>query len=112
MPAGWSVVGTAGSRPEFFQPQEVECAGHVHVVRARLGQAAVVGVTSTRHRRSPNGVCSSPLLVFRGAAGAVGLVERVEFGHVLIGQDEIEDVRVLGDSLAVGRLGDDRKIAL
>jgi hypothetical protein len=48
----------------------------------------------------------------RGAVGAIGLVEYVEFGHVLVGQGEVEDLSVLADSLALGRLGDDRNIVL
>jgi len=34
--------------------------------------------------------------------GALGLVECVELGHVLVGQGEVEDLRVLADSFPGG----------
>jgi hypothetical protein len=37
----------------------------------------------------------SPPLTFRRTVGAVGLVERVAFDHGLVGQGEVEDLRVL-----------------
>src|SRR5260370_21122687 len=49
--------------------------------------------------------CSLPPRTFEGAVGAVGLDERVELGHVLAGQGEVENLRVLADSLPVGRFG-------
>jgi hypothetical protein len=51
-------------------------------------------------------------LAFEGAVDAIGLVERVELDHVFVWQGEIEDLRVLVDSLPMGRLGDDRNIVL
>ena len=47
-----------------------------------------------------------------GPGQCPGLVERIELRHVLGGQGEVEDLSVLADSLAVGRLGDDRNIVL
>src|SRR5579859_449497 len=44
----------------------------------------------------------SPPLVFQGPVGAIRLVQPVEFGHVRLGQGEVEDLRVLLDSFAVG----------
>jgi hypothetical protein len=58
------------------------------------------------------GVCSgwSPPLGLAGAVGAARLVERVELGHVLVGEGEVEDLRVLDDAVAVRRLREDDEI--
>ena len=55
---------------------------------------------------------SSPPRVFQGSVGAVGLVERIELGHVFAGEGEVEDLRVFLDALAMGRLGDHWHIVL
>jgi hypothetical protein len=49
---------------------------------------------------------------FERPFGAAGLVERVQRRHVLVGEREVEDLRVLRDSLTVGRLRDDDELAL
>src|SRR5260370_15471495 len=54
----------------------------------------------------------SPPGALEGTAGTSGLVARVELGHVLVRQAEIEDAQVLLDALPVGGLGDGRKPVL
>src|SRR5262245_32634954 len=65
-----------------------------------------------RPRRLPPSASSlpsaSPPFALARAVGAAGAVERVELGHVLVGEPEVEDLRVLGDALAVRRLRNDR----
>jgi hypothetical protein len=56
-------------------------------------------------------LASPPLLLDR-AVGAAGEVELVELRQVLVREREVEDLAVLGDPLAVGRLRDDRDLAL
>jgi SnoaL-like domain len=56
-------------------------------------------------------LASPPLLLDR-AAGAARAVDLAESRHVLVRQLEVEDLTVLGDALAVGRLRDDRDLAL
>src|SRR4051794_6242278 len=54
----------------------------------------------------------SPPLALERAVGPTGLVERVELCHVVVGEAEVEDLRVLLDPLAVRRLRDDRDVVL
>src|SRR6516225_11246494 len=56
-----------GAGPECFEPEEVERAGHVHVVEAGLGQAAVAGTPRAVAGGLVHGAFDS------GAAGVVGL---------------------------------------
>lgn len=49
---------------------------------------------------------------FESAVGVARAVERVELCDVLVREPEIEELRVLGDALAVGRLRDDRDAPL
>ena len=58
-----------------------------------------------------SGVASPPEALER-ALGTARFVERIERGHVLVGQREVEDLGVLLDSLAVSRLRDDDEIPL
>src|SRR4051794_9874997 len=55
---------------------------------------------------------AAPPLALERPCRATGLVERVEFGHVPVGEAEVEDVRVLRDSVPMGRLGDHRHLVL
>jgi hypothetical protein len=54
----------------------------------------------------------SPPRAFQGPAGAAGLVERVELGHLRIGQAEAEDLAVLGDPLLVRGLRNHNELML
>src|SRR5690242_13277161 len=61
---------------------------------------------------SGGGPKGSPPLALERAVRAARLVERVQRPHVGAGETEIEDLGVLGDSLALRRLGDHRDRAL
>ena len=54
----------------------------------------------------------SPPLALECRCGPARPVERIELLHVTGGELEVEDLRVLRDALAVGRLRDDRDAAL
>src|ERR1700733_8055488 len=77
--------------------------------RARPGAGALFQrvnyASASNSRLAPPGA-------LEGAVGAVGPVERVGGGHVLVGQREVEDLAVLFDPLAMGGLGDDRDAVL
>jgi hypothetical protein len=45
-----------------------------------------------------------PPFAFQRPVGAASAVERVELGDVLVRQPEVEQLGILGDVLAVGRL--------
>jgi len=51
-------------------------------------------------------------VAFTGLAGALGAIQRVEFGHVRLRQGEVENLRVLTDPFLAGRLGNDQQIML
>ena len=59
-----------------------------------------------------SGFPESPPLALERLAGASRLIERVELCHVLVGEREVEDPRVLLDALSVSRLGDHRNAVL
>jgi hypothetical protein len=118
-------TGTANGRPE--QIRYLSLASHgsdMSSSRSRCQRRDSPGQrtpsspsawTPSRSRKVAEGSFMrhcSPLPEHPGTVGAAGAVEGVELGHVHIGQFEIEDLRVLGDSLAMGRLGDDREIVL
>src|SRR4051794_26009276 len=54
----------------------------------------------------------SPPFLFARAIGPPGRVERVECGRVLVGEREVEDLRVLLDPLAMRRLREHDQVAL
>src|ERR1700750_925678 len=54
----------------------------------------------------------SPPLAFESTLGAAGAVERVKFRHVLVGQLEVEHLRVLRAAVALRGLRDQRNLAL
>jgi len=79
---------------------EVE-VGHPH--RSGADQSRFDGlpvVLRPQHYSSARARSVSPVRV--SAIGATGPVERIEGGHVLVGQREVEDLGVLLDPLAVG----------
>src|SRR5690348_16643445 len=69
-----------------------------------------------RPRRSPPGARSvrlaAPPFAFQRPVGAASAVEGVELSDVLLRQPEVEELGVLGDALAVGRLWNDRDAPL
>ena len=67
MPGGWLSSVQWGAGPECFEPEQVERAGHVHVVEAGLGQAAVAGAARAMADGLVHGAFDS------GAAGVIGL---------------------------------------
>src|SRR5205807_10665747 len=70
-------------------------------------------VVAASYVRSPGAARhASPPRALECTAGTTGLVARVEFGHVLVRQAEIEDPQVLLEALPVGGLGDGRKSLL
>ena len=54
---------------------------------------------SVRARRK---ACALPPCAFEGAVGAIGPIQRVERGHVLVRQCEVEDLGVVCDAFTVG----------
>lgn len=61
-----------------------------------LSERAVVPASPSCLRdTAADKAASSPPLAFGGPVGGIGLVERVEFGPILIRQGEVEDLRVL-----------------
>ncbi len=75
VPGGWSGAGRAGAGPVGVQPEEVERAGHVHVVQAGFRQAAVAGTA----RAMAGGLVHGAF-----HAGAAGVV-RLERDRLLCG---------------------------
>src|SRR6266481_7695700 len=65
-----------------------------------------------RRDGSVPGPVPSPPVTFQGTVAAVGLVEGVEFGHVLAGHDEVKDLGVFLNALAMSRLRDHRNVVL
>src|SRR2546421_172268 len=77
-------------------------------------------MSTVEPRRSPpransvrsNSVRSAPPpFALERTFGATGAVERVELCEIIRQKHEVEDVGVLGDALAMGRLRDDRDAA-
>jgi hypothetical protein len=58
------------------------------------------------------GLPGSPPLLLERPVCAARTVKLVELCHVLVREREVEDLPVLGDTLAMGRLRDDRDLAL
>src|SRR5258708_38645819 len=71
---------------------------------SRCSQSLIQGSS----RRSRN----SPPWAFEGVVSAIGPVERIERGHVLVREGEVEDLGVLLDAFAVRRLGDHDQVML
>src|SRR2546430_3243514 len=67
---------------------------------------------NVRLGQCPESQLRAPPRVLERPACATGAVEPVELRHVFVRERELEDLRVLGDSLAVGGLRDDRDLAL
>src|SRR5271165_737649 len=91
-----------------------ESGGSAPAMPARLTGRPPVGAGRSGASSAVSRASSepSPPRPLEGAAGAAGLIQRVELAHILFGQLEVEDLRVLLDSLAVRRLRDDRKPVL
>ena len=93
---------------------------HCHIVpHSDLGMMGVFEVLAEGQEPEPGHLRVPPLsaaghhhLRSRAHPGAAGGVERVERGHVVVGQREVEDLRVLLDPLAVGRLREHDDVAL
>src|SRR5438445_11585944 len=81
-------------------------AGRVHVARPRP-------LTSSQRVAPAVSCCRlSPPPVLARSRGAAGPIECVQLGHVVIGEAEVEDLCVLLDARAMGRLRDKRYLAL
>src|SRR4051812_13268157 len=78
----------------------------------RSPTAARTSGPERRRAIAENANRGSPPAALAGAVRAAGLVERIQRGHVLAGQGEVEDACVLLDALAVRRLRQDHEVAL
>src|ERR1700759_4758609 len=76
------------------------------------GQEPRSGRATAVTRGAPASSLAPPPCAFERPISAARAVERVELGDVLVRQPEVEKLGVLGDALAVGRLGDDRDAPL
>src|SRR5215216_799521 len=97
-------AASSSSSAMYSSPRSIRCFISPMSCRASI---------SALERRAPRQARRrSPPFVLARAIGAGGRVERVESGHIVVGEREVEDVRVLCDSLAARRFRQDDEAML